>query len=110
MKPRLAIVLLPAVLVTGCFGTNLRVNRDFDDPMDAAANLEAQSPEGFVDRLGDPDEWRNEGKGDDLRMIAVWKCLDGQDREVVWRQQVAGNGVVHWLVVSDTVRENTDCK
>ena len=110
MKVRVALALLSALVVTGCIGSNVRVNRDWDDPTDAAANLEAQSPEGFVDRLGDPDEWRNEGKGDDVRMTAVWKCVDGQRREVVWRQQVGGTGASHWVVVSDTVHDNPDCK
>ncbi len=108
MKPVPAVALVLAVFASGCASTNLRLNPDYDDPYDASVQYDAQSPDGFVERLGDPDEWRNEGEGSDLRMIAVWRCLDGKDREVVWRQQESGRGVGRWIVVSDTTRE-ADC-
>ena len=108
MKPRLVVAVLLASLAAGCSSTNLRLNRDWEDSADAAVEWNAQSPEGFVDRLGEPAVWRNEGKGDDLRMIALWKCLDGHDREVTWRQQAGGDGIVRWFVVSDVLRD-ADC-
>ena len=67
------------------------------------------SPDAFVDRMGEPDEWRNEGKGDGLRMTAVWKCLDGERREVTWRIRGGDRrGHQQWQVVRD-VRSEGEC-
>jgi hypothetical protein len=102
---RRCAALLAGLALAGCSSTSIRAEREFDDPADEAALWEAESPEGFVERLGDPDEWRNEGEGDDLRMTAVWKCLEGRGREVAWRLQESGKGLRRWVVVSDTSRE-----
>jgi hypothetical protein len=103
-----ALLASLAAALLGCSSTSVRLNRDYEDPADAALNDEAQSPEAFVDRLGEPDEWKNEGEGDDLRQTAVWKCRDGQDRTITWRLQESQKGVRRWVVVSDTSRKG-DC-
>ncbi len=102
----LSIVL--GVLASGCSSSSVSLNREFDDPAEEEAAWDAQSPEAFADRLGEPDEWKNEGEGDDLRMTAVWKCVDGHRREIVWRQQDSAKGLRHWVVVSDTSREGCE--
>ena len=102
------VAFLSGLLLAGCSSTSVRVDQEYDEPEDEAAMWEAQSPEGFVERLGDPDEWRDEGEGDDLRMTAVWKCVEGRGREVTWRLQESGKGLRRWVVVSDTSREG-DC-
>jgi hypothetical protein len=104
MSPRSVTLVLVAALL-GCSSTNVRLNRGWDEPGEEEEAWEAQSPDAFVDRLGEPDEWRNEGEDDDLRMTAVWKCLDGKDREVTWRHQDSDRGVRRWVVVSDTLKE-----
>lgn len=108
MKPGAGVAIGIGLLAAGCGSTNISLDRDYGTPAEAAVEYDAQSPDAFTERLGDPDEWRNEGKGSDLRMIAVWKCRDGKDREVVWRQADAGKGVGRWVVVSDTTRDG-DC-
>ena len=67
------------------------------------------SPDAFVERYGEPDEWRHEGQGSRLTMTAVWRCLDGEYREVVWRTaNRTSDGVQYWNVVRDVTREG-DC-
>jgi hypothetical protein len=93
---------------SGCSSSSVRLSRDWDEPAEEEAAYEVQSPEAFVERLGEPDSWKNEGEDEDLRMTAVWKCVDGQTREVVWRQQDSGRGLRRWVVVSDTSREGCE--
>jgi len=102
------VTLLLALVLVGCGHTNVRLNREWDAPEDEAAVWDSQSPDAFVDRLGEPDEWINEGEDDDVRMTATWRCLDGKDRVVTWRQQPTSRGVLRWAVVSDTSQE-ADC-
>ena len=88
--------------LAGCSSTSIRLNRDYDDPNEGALEAEAQSPEAFVERLGEPTEWKKDSEGSDPEQTAVWKCLDGKDRTVVWRLQDSQKGVRRWVVVSDT--------
>lgn len=103
---RSTLLLAPAALLlaalSGCSSTSVRLNRDYDDPNEGALEAEAQSPEAFVERLGEPTEWKKDSGGSDPEQTAVWKCLDGKDRTVVWRLQDSQKGVRHWVVVSDT--------
>jgi hypothetical protein len=96
--------------LTGCASSSISLNRDYDDPMQSREQFEAQSPEAFEERFGPPDEWKNKSAEEDhpLEMTAIWKCLDGQYREVTWRMQDSQKGVRHWVVVSDTSRKG-DC-
>ena len=103
VRSSLAVIGLLAVL--GCSSANVRVNRDWDDAGEEIDAWEAQSPDAFVDRLGQPDEWTYEGEDPDLRMTAIWKCVDGRDRLVTWRRQDSDKGVLRWAVVSDISRE-----
>ncbi len=100
----LAAVLLPAI---GCGSANVGMNRGFDDYDDAAEYDDTMSPDAFADRLGEPDEWRNEGDGDALRMTAIWYCLDDEYREIQWRIQQRDRGPQTWVVIEDIRR---DCK
>lgn len=80
------IVLIAPLLVPGaCTNANVRLSPGFDDMEKDHEYQDTMSPDALVDRLGEPDEWRNEGEGDRLKMIAVWNCLDGKRREITWR-------------------------
>jgi hypothetical protein len=100
MKRAIWLSFLAAVL-SACASTSIQLNREHD-PDDANAS----SPDAYVERFGEPDEWRRDGEGDKLRMTAIWRCLDGEYREVVWRRQAAdAGGREGWVVVQDTTRE-----
>jgi len=101
--------MLSATLA-GCSASSIHLNRDYDDPADAAEQYQAQSPEAFTERFGEPDEWKKSDKDDkgDPQMTATWKCLDGKRREITWRMQESQKGVRRWVVVSDTSRKG-DC-
>ena len=73
------------VVLTGCTGTNVSVNRGFDEVDDAQEYYDTMSPEAFVDRLGEPDEWRNQGEGDRLEMTAIWSRPTELDHELPMR-------------------------
>ncbi|MBZ0267041.1 hypothetical protein K8I85_02695 [bacterium] len=99
--------IAPVALVWGCTNANVRLNPGFDDREDDAAYHDTMSPDAFVDRLGEPDEWRNEGEGDDLRMVAIWNCLDDHRREITWRiAHDDHGGRQYWRVEND---RRTDC-
>ena len=85
LVPPLFLALAWLALLAGCRQPNVRINEGFSDREMETEYFGAMSPDAFVDRLGEPDEWRNEGEGDNLRMVAVWNCLDGERREVTWR-------------------------
>lgn len=114
MKPmqwpsaRLLSAAVFAAALLGCSSTSVRLERDYDDAGEAELNDDAQSPEAFVDRLGEPAEWKKEGEGENTRQTAIWKCIDGQDRTITWRLQESQKGVRRWVVVSDTSRKG-DC-
>lgn len=97
-----------AVALAGCSSTSVGLNRSYEDFGDQDLNDEAQSPDAFVDRLGEPDEWKKEGEGSNARQTAIWKCVDGQDRTITWRLQESQKGVSRWVLVSDTSRKG-DC-
>jgi hypothetical protein len=105
-------ILLLIVLVAGCRpGTNVSVNRDYDTLEEEQVYDDAQSPDGFVERLGEPDIWGNEGEGDNLRMTATWLCRKGQYRKVIWRMKTRERGQQAWQVINEEVRDArpTDC-
>jgi hypothetical protein len=100
-------LLAPLVLPWGCANTNVRLNPGFDTMEEDAEYHDAMSPDAFVDRLGEPDEWRNEGEGDRLQMIAVWNCLDGKRREITWRiAHDDHGGRQYWQLEND---KRSDC-
>ncbi|GJM44958.1 MAG: hypothetical protein DHS20C21_18000 [Gemmatimonadota bacterium] len=93
------------LLGSGCGSTNVGLNRSFSEYGDALEYDDAMSPESFVDRLGEPDEWKNEGEGDRLRMTAIWYCLDNEYREIQWRMMQRERGPQSWVVQEDVRRE-----
>ncbi len=92
---------------TACVGTNVGLNRSFDDVEEEQVYDDFLSPDGFVDRLGEPDEWGNEGEGDRLRMTAVWRCIKGEYRKVTWKMITRERGQQTWQVVDEEVRDST---
>jgi hypothetical protein len=89
------------VTLSACGSTTLQLNREHD-PDEA----DVSSPDAYVERFGEPDEWRRDGEGDKLRMTAIWRCLDGEYREVVWRRQAAeARARELWVVIQDSTRE-----
>ena len=81
-------------------------HRRYDDYEDEALYVDAMSPDAFTDRLGEPDEWKNEGTGDDLQMTAIWYCVDGQHRTAKWVITTRERGGDAWQLVQD---ESRDC-
>ena len=104
----LLVVAAAAASLLGCSSTSVHLNQDYEDSLEADLNDDAQTPEAFVDRLGEPAEWKTEGEGEHARQTALWKCIDGQDRTVTWQMQESQKGVRHWVVISDTSRKG-DC-
>jgi len=102
------LVALALLLGPACGPPNIGVNRNVDDVDGAVDFADPSSPDAFVDRFGEPDEWKNEGEGDRLRMTAIWHCLDGRRREVTWRirDNTARQG--RWQLVDDR-RSDGDC-
>jgi hypothetical protein len=100
---RLAPLLLLAALAVaaGCGSTKVGMERRSDEYEGPTQYQDTMSPDAFVDRLGEPDEWKSEGEGDQLRMIAIWNCLKGERREVTWR--IGGGEAPHpgWTLISD---------
>ncbi|HMB69942.1 MAG TPA: hypothetical protein VKU85_11555 [bacterium] len=103
--PIAALLVGSLLLAGGCGHTNVNINREFDNHGDAEEYDDTMSPESFVDRLGEPDVWRNEGEGDKLRMTAIWYCLDDEYREVRWRIHQRNHGGQSWVVTEDIRRE-----
>ena len=65
----------------------------------------AGGPDAMIDRLGDPDEWKNHKEGDQLFMTAVWYCVEDEYREVTWQSRVRESGTQFWAVVEDIARD-----
>ncbi len=103
-----ALLLCLIVLSSGCRSPNLGVNRGYDNLEDEEEYVDMMSPDGFVDRLGEPDEWKNEGSDDDLRMSAIWKCSHGKHRTVAWVIGTRERGGQGWRLVQDETRDG-DC-
>jgi hypothetical protein len=102
---RQLVFLALAGLAAGCGGASIQLQRDFGEESLEESGVQSISPEAFVDRYGEPDEWRHEGEGANLRMIATWRCLDGKLREVTWRQRSGPGGQQYWDVVNDVTAE-----
>ena len=89
------------VPLSGCSSTSVQLTREAD-----ADETDVSSPDAYVERFGEPDEWSREGEGEKLRMTAIWRCLDGEYREIVWRRQgVESKGRQTWVVIQDLTRE-----
>jgi hypothetical protein len=65
----------------------------------------ASGPDAMVDRLGDPDEWKNRKDGDQLLMTAIWYCVESEYREVTWQSRVSETGTQFWAVIEDIARD-----
>ena len=65
------------------------------------------SPTAYADRWGEPDEWKDEKVDKALQTTMIWRCLDGEYREMVWRQGTASgtSGRFTWDLVADITRE-----
>jgi hypothetical protein len=99
--------IAPLALLWGCSSTHVHLDPGFGDKEQDTEYHDTLSPDAFVDRLGEPDEWRNEGEGDGLKMIALWNCLDGHRREITWRiAHDDHGGRQYWRLESD---ERSDC-
>jgi len=98
-----SIAALLALLAGGCavFSTStIDVDRDWD-----YEDVEPMGPDSFVDRFGEPDLWKKEGKDANLRMTAVWNCLEGKKRTVVWRIDQVQAGRQYWRVITDRLED-----
>ncbi len=84
----------------GCGKASMQISRDFDTD-----ELEANTPESYVDRWGDPDEWTDEKDGSELQSTMIWRCLDGEYREMVWRLREQSGGRKFWVLISDVTRK-----
>jgi hypothetical protein len=109
MKKRsvVAFAAAAAALVTlampGCGGIRA-VTADLSNADREEEDYLAAGPDAFVERLGEPDEWRNREEKEHLLMTAVWRCVDGEYREVTWRSRVQESGAQYWAVVEDISR------
>jgi hypothetical protein len=74
----LLVVAAAAASLLGCASTSVRLNEQSEDSLQADLNDDAQTPEAFVDRLGEPAEWKTEGEGENAHQTAIWKCIGGQ--------------------------------
>ena len=84
------VVAAGVVVSSGCGGSSFRVRgQDYDE-----VAQEEMGPDAFVDRYGEADVWKSEKVGGELQITAIWRCVDGEYREMVWRtqQHEAGRG------------------
>lgn len=94
-----ALVLIPLVLF-GC-GSSLRVQTaDYDEVQQAELG-----PDAFVERYGEADVWKQQKVGGDLEITAIWHCVKGEYREMVWRTQQGEAGRQYWHLVKDVTRK-----
>jgi hypothetical protein len=102
------LVVVAAVLLAaaagGCGGIR-GVSADLSNTDREEEDYLAAGPDAFVERLGEPDEWKNREEGKELLMTAVWRCAEGKYREVTWRSRVRESGGQYWAVVEDISRE-----
>jgi hypothetical protein len=82
-----------------------KVSTDLTHDGRAEEEYLAGGPDAFVERMGEPDEWKNRTENDHLFMTAIWRCVDGEYREVTWRSRVQETGAQYWDVVEDVTRE-----
>jgi hypothetical protein len=91
---------LAVSLTAGCATPNVQVGTEME-----LDELEVLTPDSYADRWGDPDEWKDEQVGSELQSTMIWRCLDGEYREMVWRLRPHTGGRNHWVLVSDVTRE-----
>ncbi|MGQ0723234.1 MAG: hypothetical protein ACT4PE_16930 [Candidatus Eiseniibacteriota bacterium] len=99
-----AVAALGALATSGCGGISA-VTADLSNTDREEEDYLASGPDAFVERLGEPDEWKNREEKKDLLMTAVWRCVEGEYREVTWRSRVRESGGQYWAVVEDVSRE-----
>jgi hypothetical protein len=99
-----AVAALAALAACGCGGISA-VTADLSNTDREEEDYLAAGPDALVERLGEPDEWRNREEGKELLMTAVWRCVEGEYREVTWRSRVRESGGQYWAVVEDISRE-----
>jgi hypothetical protein len=97
------LLSLTVVALAACASTHIQLGDDWDDDQ-----IEATSPDAFAERWGEPDETKNEKVGGELQTTAIWYCLDGQYREMVWRLRRREDGRPYWFLASDVTKEG-DC-
>jgi hypothetical protein len=104
------VLLIGLALVAGAGCARTSINLDRDGTIDEYGMDETQviSPSLFAERFGEPDIWRNEGeKQGGLTMTQIWRCLDGQRREVTWRMVQRSAGM-EWTIVND-IQKKGEC-
>lgn len=100
------IVLVAACLALGGCAILRNVHAEADRKHDVDEYAESDhGPDAMVDRLGDPDEWKNHKDGDQLLMTAIWYCVEGEYREITWESRVQQRGTQYWAIVNDISRE-----
>lgn len=93
-------VMLVALALCGC-GSFLRVHSgDYDE-----IQQEELGPDAFLDRYGEADVWEQEKSGGDLQITAIWRCVKGEYREMVWRTQQQEAGHQYWHLIKDITRK-----
>jgi hypothetical protein len=96
----LLAALLAGLFACGC-GSSFRVQTsDYDDIQQTELG-----PDAFVERYGEADVWKNEKVGGDLQITAIWRCVNGEYREMVWRTQQREAGPQYWHLVKDVTRK-----
>ncbi len=114
--PGRAVVLVAALLLAGgalgCGASGINLSSDRTRDLDGNEHLEDEyesvSPNRYADRWGEPDIWRDEKVGSELQSTMIWRCIDGDYREMVWRLRDPGGGRQFWVLISDITREG-DC-
>jgi hypothetical protein len=92
--------LLILLVFSGC-GSSFRVQTaDYDEVQQAELG-----PDAFVKRYGEADVWKQEKVGGDLQITAIWRCVNGEYREMVWRTQQREAGRQYWHLVRDVTSQ-----
>ncbi len=100
----LGIVFLVGSLV-GCGVDRVHLSRELDRNEHMEDEYESVSPNRYADRWGEPDVWRDEKVGSELQSTMIWRCIDGEYREMVWRLRDLSGGRQFWILTSDITRE-----
>ena len=60
-------------------------------------------PDALIDTLGEPDETTQSDDDGKLRMTAIWRCVEGNYREVTWESRQMDTHA-EWVVIEDITR------
>jgi hypothetical protein len=104
---QVAALALAGVLLVGCGRTTINLDRDnLDREIRNDGEFETINPYAFADRFGEPDVWRNDGETHGgLTMTQIWRCLEGDYREITWRMVQRPQGGMAWTPVNDITRD-----